>query len=360
MDLSFPTFRRLSSPPSLVRRWWPWRTLPSQSRSLLRLIAVATEQHLPLVPLLEAWADDERGVQRRRVQRLAALLRQGTSLSNAVEEVSGALRDGDVLAIRFGVQSGTLAASLQQSLQDDSAKSAAPTLRWTLGYFLLIVTLFTAITSFLYIKIIPSFRDILTDFSMDEPLALRWSLAFAQVIEAYWWAFAALFLLLAWLTQSSRAGRFLRNSVLAKFVGPLRSLRSAEVLEKLSIASAAGRPMAGAISTLARYHFDPSTRQKLLYVRNEMEQGADVWQSLAHSGLLTTPEEDLLITADRVGNRSWVLRQLAAVKKRRSWRKIERLSELLLPAIVVCLGAFVLFQALSVLMPLVSIINALC
>jgi hypothetical protein len=33
---------------------------------------------------------------------------------------------------------------------------------------------------------------------------------------------------------------------------------------------------------------------------------------------------------------------------------------LLLPVIVVILGAFVLFQALSVLMPLVAIITALC
>jgi type II secretory pathway component PulF len=326
----------------------------------LRLIAVATEQHLPLVPLLEAWARDERGVQRRRVERLAALLRQGTPLPDAVEEVSGALRDADVLAIRFGVQSGTLTASLQQSLHEDSSKRAVPTLRWTFGYFLLVATLFTAITAFLHVKIVPSLREILEDFSMDVPLALEWSLQFAEFVQNYWWAFFAMALLMAWSAASARPGRFLRNSLLGRFFAPLRSLRSAEVLEKLSVAAASGRPMTGAISTLARYHFDPSTRQKLLFVRNEMEQGADVWQSLAQAGLLTTPEEHLLLTADRVGNRSWILRQLAAAKKRRTWRKLERLSELLLPVIVVVLGAFVLFQALSVLMPLVAIITALC
>ena len=363
MDSLFPTFRqffrRRSDGPSTLRRWWPWRTSPAQSRSLLRLIAVATEKHIPLAPLLEAWAEDERGVQRRRVQRLAMLLRQGTSLPDAVEEVAGALRDGDVLAIRFGVQSGTLAASLREAQQDDAALQTAPVLRWTFGYFFLVATLFFVITAFIYVKIIPSVRRIMRDFDMDEPLVLKWSLRFAEVVQNFWWAFMLLAFLLAWSTVSARPGRFLRNTVLSRFFGPLRNLRCAEVLEKLSIAASAGRPMTGAVSTLARYHFDPSTRRKLLFVRNEMEQGAEVWQSMAHAGLLTAPEENLLHAADRVGNRPWTLRQLAASKKRRTWRKLERLSELLLPAIVVLLGAFVLFQALSILMPLVKIITAL-
>lgn len=359
MDHSLPTFRELHGSPSMLRRLWPWRTTPAQSRSLLRLISVATEKHLPLAPLLEAWADDERGVQRRRVQRIAALLQKGTSLPDAVEEVAGALRDGDVLAIRFGVQSGTLAASLRESLQDDASRRATPVVRWTLGYFILVATLFFVVTTFIYVKIIPSMMAILEDFSMEIPRALAWSLKFASFVESYWWAFVMLALLFAWSLVSARPGRFLRDTVFSRFFGPLRNLRSAEVLEKLGVAAAAGRPMTGAISTLARYHFDPSTRRKLLFARNEMEQGAEVWQSMASAGLLTAPEENLLHAADRVGNRPWTLRQLAASKKRRTWRKLERLSELLLPAIVIALGAFVLFQALSILMPLVSIITAL-
>jgi type II secretory pathway component PulF len=320
---------------------------------------VATEKNLPLAPLLEAWADDERGVQRRRVQRISALLQKGTSLSDAVEEVNGALRDADVLAIRFGVQSGTLAASLRESLHDDASRQARPVVRWTLGYFILVASLFFLVTTFIYVKIIPAMMSILEDFSMDIPRALKWSLGFASFVESYWWAFVMLALLFAWSLVSARPGRFLRDTVFSRFFGPLRNLRSAEVLEKLGVAAAAGRPMTGAISTLARYHFDPSTRRKLLFVRNEMEQGAEVWQSMASAGLLTAPEENLLHAADRVGNRPWTLRQLAASKKRRTWRKLERLSELLLPAIVIALGAFVLFQALSILMPLVSIITAL-
>jgi type II secretory pathway component PulF len=136
-------------------------------------------------------------------------------------------------------------------------------------------------------------------------------------------------------------------------------MHTADVLEKLSVAIHAGRPVAGAVSTLARYHFDPTLRHQLLYIRNEMEQGADVWQSMASIGFLSPPEAHALATADRVGNRPWVLKQLAMVKKRRTMRRLTRLSELALPVVVLVVGAFVLWHALAVFGPLLQIVYSL-
>ena len=342
-----------------LRRWWPRATSPSQRSALLRLVTVATEEHLPLAPLLEAWATDERGVQQSRVRRLVALLRKGRSLPDAAEEVPGALGDSAVLAIRFGAQSGALATALHDAQRDAAALQASPVRRWTLTYFLIISLLFALIISFIYIKIIPSMVEILKDFGMTQPAALRLSIDAANFVQRFWWVFVSLGLLVAWSAVSARPGRLLRLTLLGKLFQPLRNLRSAEVLEKLGLAAAAGRPVTGAISTLARYHFDPATRRTLLFVRNEVEQGADLWKSLASGGLLTAPEEQLLKTADRVGNRTWMLQQLAARKKQRTLRKLDRLSELLLPALVTLLGLFVLSQALTILLPLVLIIKNL-
>src|SRR5687768_15050162 len=97
----FPTFRRLSNPTARFGLFWRRRASASQRLALLRLIAVATEEHLPLSPLLDAWAFDQGGVQGRRVQRLSLLLKEGTPLPDAVEQVPGVLRDEDVLSIRF-------------------------------------------------------------------------------------------------------------------------------------------------------------------------------------------------------------------------------------------------------------------
>lgn len=329
--------------------------------ALLRLIAVAAEERLPLGPLLEAWAADERGVQERRLRRLIRLLNKGAPLPDAVEQVRGVLRDEDVLAIRFGVQSGALAASVRDLLDESQPNAADGTtgIRDRLFYFLVVLLFATPVVTFISIKIAPEFEKILDEFSMDQPLVVQWSRQLNEFVVNYWWIGAILGVVALWLLFSARTGRYVRHAMFRRLFRPLRELRSAEILQKLSLATHAGRPVAGALSTLARYHFDPTVRRKLLYVRNEVEQGTEVWQSMAAVDLLTAPEQRVLETADRVGNRTWALRQLAATKKRRTSRHLQRVADLLLPALVLVMGAFVLFQALTVFVPLTEMIWAL-
>jgi type IV pilus assembly protein PilC len=330
--------------------WWPMHTTSAQRQSLLRLIAVAAEEHLPLSPLIAAWAEDERGVQRRRLRRLARLLKSGTPLPEAVEQVPGVLRDEDLLAIRFGAQSGTLTASVRALLDESppEASDVARTFRSTLVYVAAVILLSLPVVAFFQISIAPQMHQIFAEYSLETPWALQWLEWLTGLVAKFWWLFALAALALIWPVFSARPGRYVRHTLLGRFVRPLRELRVADVLHKLSIALQAGRPIPGVLSTLARYHFDPAIRHKLLFVRNEVEQGADVWQSMASVDFLTEKEVNVVATSERIGNRPWILRQLAAGKRRRTSRLLARLSELVLPAVAMVIGAIVLLQALAV------------
>lgn len=361
MDTWFPTFRRwadviLPWPATLPRR----RTTRGQQQSLLRLLAVATEENLPLSQLIVAWAADESGVQKHRLRQLADLLRAGTPLPDAVEQVPGVLGDEEVLAIRFGAQAGTLVASMRERLDEpNSAAGFPPRARKLLLYICVLLFVAFFIVAFQQIKIVPELYKIAIEFDVPPTSALRLSKTFGDFFVSYWYLFALAILGLCWLTIGSWPGRRLRRAIVGRFFWPVRELYMADALEKLSVATQAGRPIAGAISTLARYHFDPTLRRQLLFIRNELEHGADVWQSMATVGLLSPPEAHLLATADRVGNRPWVLKQVALVKKRRTTRHLGQLSELALPVVILVLGAYVLLQALSVFSPLVHLIYSL-
>jgi MSHA biogenesis protein MshG len=325
------------------------------------LIAVAAEENIPLVPLLEAWSQDERGIQRLRIRSVVHLVASGTPLPEALEAVPGALRDEDVLAIRFGAQSGTLAVSARQALENSAPllTSRQSRFRRAIDYFVTIVLVCTPIVVFIAIKIAPSIVKIAEDFDLESPPVLDLSWSFYAAIVHYWYIPLLAMLALFWLAFSPRLGRILRRTFLSHLLLPLRELRAADILQQLSTTTAAGRPIPGALSTLARYHFDPAVRRKLLFVRNEAEQGADVWQSMAAAGLVTPAEVRVLQSADQIGNRPWALRQLATVKRRRTQRRFDRLSEAVLPVLVLALGAFVLFQALALFVPIVKFISAL-
>jgi type II secretory pathway component PulF len=88
-----------------------------------------------------------------------------------------------------------------------------------------------------------------------------------------------------------------------------------------------------------------------------VEQGAEVWPTLAAAGLLSPAEVGLIEVADRADNRSWALRSLASNKKRRVRRRLRAWGDLALPAIALVFGAYVLAQALSLFVPIVEFIT---
>jgi general secretion pathway protein F len=333
-------------------------TLP-QRLALLRLIAVATEERLPLAPLLDAWSEDQGGAQGYRVYRLSQFLKAGTPLADAVEQVPRVLHDEDVLAIRFGAQSGILAASLRQSIEGLSAEldNRRPTARGAFAYAGVLALVFLVVSVFYFIKIVPAINEILADYDIEMPPALRWNIEFARVVSQAWWIVALLLVAGAWLFFSAKSGRAAREALFGRVFRAWRQLRWADVLDKLSLAARSGRPVPGALSTLARYHFDPRIRHQLLFTRNEVEQGAELWPTMAAAGLLTPAEERLLDVADRAGNRGWALKKLAANKKRQVRRRLRVWSDLALPIIAIVFGGYVLLQALSLLMPLVELIT---
>jgi type II secretory pathway component PulF len=93
-----------------------------------------------------------------------------------------------------------------------------------------------------------------------------------------------------------------------------------------------------------------------LFVRNEVEQGADLWQTLKKVKLITPTEGDLMEAAQSVGNRPWAMGQLATCKRRRMCGRLELLRQLVEPAAVLLLGGVVLTICLSGFVPLVELI----
>jgi type II secretory pathway component PulF len=361
MDSRFPTFRRLFRGEGQLPSWWPWYTSAAQQQSLLRLIAVAVEEGLPLVDLLESWAEDERGIQRSRIRRLIRSLNRGRSLPDAIEEVPGVLRDEDALALRFDSQSGTRTAAVREVLieQRTSQLSSAPHVRRPIVYFCVVLPLGLLLVVFVQLKVMPVMFKLFSEFGLAIPPAWRLSVEIGNLLASGGWLAAILVFAAFTFMFLTRPGRTLRQRLFGRFIRPLRQLYVADVLQKIAIAGRAGRPVPGALSTLARYHFDPAIRQELLFVRNEVEQGADIWQSMTKVGMLTGAEVNALRTSDRIGNRPWILQQLADVKKRHSTRRLQRRSEMVLPALVLAMASLVLFQALSVFQPLTKLIEGL-
>ena len=184
----FPTFRAIFHRQIVLPVSWP-RTATRQRSALLRLLAVAIENNLPLAALLEQWMEDEGGSQRLRLAALVAHLKKGKPLAEAMELVPGLLQDAEVLAVRFDSSMGTRTATLRQLLSEaeSEADNAMDRVRGDLLYVGVVVVVGMVIVTFLHIKILPVFQNMFHEFGMSLPPVMRFSIEAVSTAFYYWW-----------------------------------------------------------------------------------------------------------------------------------------------------------------------------
>ena len=324
--------------------WWPSDTLEAMQQSLLRILAVAHRERLELPPLVANLAEEHRGRYRRRLRRLARRLNDGTPLVDALEQTPDALRDEDVLSLRFATQTGTLGPTYQWILNDASANDGrAPTIRrQALVYSLVSMVVLGFILSFLLVFIVPTLKVMQEEFGLTAHPIFQAFVSGSEWVIRHAPVLILGILMLAFLIWSAPSRRFFRRMLGGRWIRGIAQARSSQLLRLLSTTEEAGRPVPSAISSLARYHFDRNVRQKLLYARNEIEQGTDVWTSLADAKLLTPQESTAITQASSPQTRAWVMRELADWKLHQvSYRKGNRM-RFVQPAVTLLFATVVL------------------
>ncbi len=332
-----------------ISSWWS-RELPASVHcSLLHILSVAHAERLELAPLLRHFASEHRGWARLRLNRLASRLEEGLPWVAALEQTPNVLSDADVLTLRFASESGTLNRCLPTLVEEADSRSleVALQLRRAMAYGLAMLVVSALAISFLMTFIAPTLSEISQELGVDvngsfESLVSSsdWLVRqLASVITA-----ALIIVLVIWIFRPVR--RF-RRLVASRCVPSIVTLRTAQLLRLLSLSTAAGRPVPGALSTLARYHFDANVRSKLLFARNEVEQGADAWQSLATTRLLTTQEAEALHQAATPKTRAWLMHRLADWKQNKVSQQGRMLAGLAHPLLVLLFGGLVLWCGLA-------------
>ncbi len=332
-----------------------------RQNALVWVLAVSAEQQRPLGPMLEALARDESGYQwSAKLIALVKRLNAGVPLPDALEQVPDLLPPNIVLAIRVGTETGTLAENLKQAAKEFSAQQEADNFTWqgTFLYLTAVVYAMIAVAGFLMYYIIPKFKKIFEDFGTELPELTRWIIHVSdEFVQWYGLIVLGLGALLAWLAWRSRYGAS---------SGPMRWLlfshargKAPVILRILAVVVGAGRPIAGALSTMARHHYSSSVRNRLLFVRNEVERGGEVWEEFAEVGLLKTSEARILEAAQRAGNLPWALDELATSIERDIDYRVMLVLEILRPVFLLVMAVVVGIFVIGMFLPLLKLINDL-
>ena len=223
---------------------------------------------------------------------------------SALEQTPDALSDEDVLALRLAGESGTWSQTfnelLKVRLEDQMATRMRPTN--SVSYWLVVLLMGYLLFTLLMTVVAPTFKALGNEMGLRPPDSFLNLLRLADSRNLGWIMLLTIVLVM-WVTWFRAPRRFLQRQVAPKLLPPVAQQQIVELYRLLAVAVEAGRPITGALSTLARYHFNPRLRHRLLFARNEVEQGTDVWQGLAASRLLNSAEADALSKICEQSNR---------------------------------------------------------
>lgn len=337
----FPTFARAAA--GLLP------TSSGQRRALAGLLAFAMDEKLDPVPLLEAWARDERGWQQTRVLKLSRLLGRGMPIAQALERVPGAVRrqDATALAVAAGLGGDAAEAIAVFDAPAASTERVERGLRWTLGYVLTLCLIALPITVYVAIRISPMYVKIFDDFGMRHSPWMTSARGFSNVLASFWFVpFLGILVATIAARIAPRAWRAFVGAVTLGHLGTAGDARAADWLGSLDVAASARAGADAAAAALA-----PATAEEGLRARLRRGSGLP-------KGVLS-PAEAAIVAAETAGGRPWVTEALARRHRERILDRKWLLSELLLPLFVLVMGAFVFLQAMGMMGPLVDLIGGL-
>jgi type II secretory pathway component PulF len=332
-----------------------WRAV--QKRSLFGALALAVDKQMPLPPVALAFADERHGGFGSKARALAERLKTGVPLIEAIKKSRGALPAEAAMAARVGAESGDLSGALEAtSFGSRFDRTLLQTVISRLFYILPAVLLFTL---FMTIKIAPSYVKIFDDFDTALPPI---TIAVLRPTSSSFAGFACFLLIVAMFVLSIWAWCEWRGWISPTLPGSKRIIKWVDmgvVLRVLALAARRNCPLPQMLDALADSHPKRWMRRRLRAVVTEIKEGCAWQKSLQIERLIGPADRAILAAAQRCGNLSWALDEMADSYQRKANYRLQALGQVVLPLFMLPLGLLVCVLAVAYFAPLTKLIEDL-
>jgi general secretion pathway protein F len=320
-------------------------------------LRVLVNAGLALVEAIETLAQKERNAEWRGVmERLAAALREGRSLSAALEQFPRVFSPLFIATVRASEKTSDLAPSLARYVAyANQLEAIRKRVVNASVYPMLLITVGGLVSLFLLLYVVPRFAHIYEERGADLPLASRLLLAWGEAMQAHGG------LMLALLAGLVIAGVYIvRNSMtrigdalwrIPAIGERLKVYQLARFYRTIGMLLRGGMPLVAALELGAQL-LHPVLRERLVAARRAISEGRNVSQSLEASGLTTPVALRMLAVGERSGNMGEMLEQIAAFHDEELSRWVDWFTRLFEPILMAFIGLIIGAIVILMYMPI--------
>jgi general secretion pathway protein F len=299
---------------------------------------------------------------KRTVAEVRDKVRQGGSLSDALEEQHGAFNRLFVNMVRAGEVGGTLDVTLDR-LTDYLERSRAlkDSVVSALIYPILLLVLAAGSLILLLVYVIPQFTPIFEELGGDLPLITKIVLGVGSILQNFWWAIILLTVLI--VTQFRRMladaekrfawdGRVLDMKWVGDLVGKMETARLTRTLGTLLTN---GVPLLSALSIAQNVITNTVLRREVNDATREVKTGGGLARNLAKGGHFPRLALQMISVGEETGQLDSMLMKVSDTYDIEVRNTIDRLLSVFTPVVTLLLAVMIGTIVMSVLVAILGI-----
>jgi general secretion pathway protein F len=298
----------------------------------------------------------------RTVSEIRDHVREGGTLSDALEKQHGAFSRLFINMVRAGEIGGTLDATLNR-LADymERSKELKDSVISALIYPILLLFLAAGSLILLLVYVIPQFTPIFEELGGDLPTITKIVLGVGSVLQNFWWLMIAITFFVVVRFRRMLAdeeqrfswdGRVLRM----KWVGDLvAKLETARLSRTLGTLLTNGVPLLAALSIARNVISNTVLRKDVTDATREVKTGGGAARNLAKGGRYPRLALQMISVGEETGQLDGMLMKVADTYDKEVRNTIDRLLAIFTPVVTMLLAAMIGTIVLSVLVAILSI-----
>ncbi|MDR2013465.1 MAG: type II secretion system inner membrane protein GspF [Rhodanobacter sp.] len=332
----------------------------AQLALLTRQLATLIGAGLPIDEALGALSEQaENQRQRALTVSLRARVMEGANLAQAMAEAPDTFPEIFRATVAAGEHSGRLDSVLDKLADYAEARDALKQkILAALIYPVLLTLVAIAVVAGLLTWVVPQIVGVFQNLHQELPLATRALIGLSAFLRTWGWlilfllVFAILAARFALRTQAMRY-RWHALVVRLPLIGRLtRAANTARAMRTLALLADSAVPLLDALGIAARVVPHLPMREALQRAAFKVREGSAFSRVLGESGLFPPVVLRLIASGERSGELPRMLDEAAAQQQRELDRWLTALTAALGPAVILAVGALVLFIVLAILLPI--------
>ena len=327
-----------------------------------RQVATLLKAGIPLAEALQALVEQTENQRLRAiVAHLRQLVNEGTSFADALGQHAKVFAELYVNMVRAGEAAGNLD-QVMFRLADFEESSLALRSKVTsaLVYPAVMLVVGTVIMSILMIVVVPKITAIFQDMGKSLPWNTEMLIWISRFVGRWWPLLIVLAIALAFGFRSwkkSAAGRLVYDRVLLRLwvFGPLtRRLAISRFAKTLGTMLNSGVPLLRALEIVKHILNNVVLMKVVEEAHDAIREGESIAAPLKRSGQFPPLVTHMIAVGERSGQLEQMLDNVAQAYEREVEAKLGRMTALLEPVMILCMGGIVAFVVFSILTPIMD------